>query len=271
MSQSWNDSLRINSSEMTPMQTLEVLISVPKVCTRIGPPFETLSTIQRASNLISTRANIRTGLMRITLTFRYCWKKKRQALRAHQQDSNSTSKEVSYKSVKNKVQDKLREMQDSWLSRKADEIQKHADANNYKCLYDALKTLYGPQSQGTSPLLSADGSLLLKTDKNAILQRWAEHFDRVNRESTINSEVIDRMPQVPINTELAAPPTESEVITAVKHLSSGKAPRSDSIPAEIYKAGGPGMTQKLTELFISMWKQESIPQELKDATIVDLM
>ena len=78
------------------------------------------------------------------------------------------------------------------------------------------------------------------------------------------------MPQVPINTELAAPPTELEVTTAIKHLSSRRAPGSDSIPAEIYKAGGPGMTQKLTELFISMWEQESIPQELKDATIVHL-
>ena len=126
------------------------------------------------------------------------------------------------------------------------------------------------QSKGTSLLLSADGSVLF-TDKKAILQHWAQHFDSViNRESTINSKAIDRMPQVPINNELAAPPTESEVLTAIKHLSRGKAPGSDSIPAEIYKAGGPVMTQKLTELFISMWEQESIPQELKDATPVHL-
>ena len=54
------------------------------------------------------------------------------------------------------------------------------------------------------------------------------------------------MPQVPVDTELTAPPTESEVTTAIKHLPSGKAPGSDSIPAEISKAGGPGMTEKLT-------------------------
>ena len=139
-----------------------------------------------------------------------------------------------------------------------------------KCFYDALKTLYGPQFEGTSPLLSADGSILF-TGKNAILQRWAEHFDSTfNRESTINSKAINRMPQVPINTELAAPPTESKVSTAIKHLSRGKAPGSDSIPAEIYKAGGPVMTQTLTELFINMWEQESIPRELKVATTVHL-
>ena len=195
---------------------------------------------------------------------------KRKAFRAHQQDPKSTSKEAAYKSIKNKVQRKLREMQDSWLSRKADEIQKHADTNNHRRFYDALKTIYGPQPHGTSPLLNADGSTLL-TDKNAILQRWAEHFNSVlNRASTINSEAIDRMPQVPINTELAEPPTESEITAAVKLLSNNKAPGSDSIPAEIYKAGGPVMIRKLSELFKSMWEQESIPQELKDATIVHL-
>ena len=242
--------------------------------TRIGPPFETSSTIQRASNLFSTSANIRTGLENDS-KIQVLLEEKRQAFRAHQQDTNSISKEAAYKSDKNKVQAKLREMQDSWLSRKADEIQKHTDANNYKCFYDTLKTLYGPQSKGTLLLLSAEESVLI-TEKNAILKRRAEYFNSVlNRESTINSdtinsEAIDCMPQVPVNSELAAPPSESEVTTAIKHVSSGKAPDSDSIPAEIYKAGGPGITQNLTELFTSMWEQESIPQELKDATIVHL-
>ena len=60
-------------------------------------------------------------------------------------------------------------MQDSWLRKKADEIQHFAD----RIFFDALKTVYGPQSSGTTPLLSADGTSLL-TDKEAILKRWAE-------------------------------------------------------------------------------------------------
>ena len=35
----------------------------------------------------------------------------------------------------------------------------------------------------------------------------------------------------------------------IKLLSSGKAPGSDAIPAEINKAGGPPVAEKLTELF----------------------
>ena len=57
---------------------------------------------------------------------------------------------------------------------------------------------------------------------------------------------------------------------AIKLLSSGKAPGSDAIPAEIYKAGGPPVAEKLTELFHIMWRKEAIPQEFKDATIIHL-
>ena len=60
-----------------------------------------------------------------------------------------------------------------------------------KKFLNALKTVYGPQSSGTSPLLSADGTSLL-TDREAILKRWVEHIDGVlNRPSSINDEAIN--------------------------------------------------------------------------------
>ena len=152
-------------------------------------------------------------------------------------------------------------MQDSWLSKTADEIQSFADRNDMKKFFDALKTVYGPQSSGTTPLLSADGTSLL-TDKEAILKRLAEHFDGVlNRPSYINDEAINRLPQVECNPLLDELPTVSETVKAIKLLSSGKAPGSDAIPAEIYKAGGPPVAEKLTELFHMMWRKEAIPQE----------
>ncbi|KAJ1103987.1 hypothetical protein NDU88_001403 [Pleurodeles waltl] len=76
---------------------------------------------------------------------------KREAFRSLQQDTTSVSKKAAYNSIKSKVQGKLREMQDSWLSRKAHEIQKYSDSNNLKRFYNVLKTIYRPQSSGTSP------------------------------------------------------------------------------------------------------------------------
>ena len=130
-------------------------------------------------------------------------------------------------------------MQDSWLSKTTDEIQSFADRKDMKKFFDALKTVYGPQSSGTTSLFSADGSSLL-TDKETILKRWAEHFDGVlNRPSSINDEAIHSLPQVECNPLLDVLLTVSETVKAIKLLSSGKAPGSDAIPAKIYKAGDP--------------------------------
>ncbi|RUS88200.1 hypothetical protein EGW08_004032 [Elysia chlorotica] len=68
------------------------------------------------------------------------------------------------------------------------------------------------------------------------------------------------LPQVNINYALDTLPTQSEVEKAIDQLSSGKAHGADSIPAEVYKHGGPLMREKVTELFQTMWAQGTIPQ-----------
>ena len=113
-------------------------------------------------------------------------------------------------------------MQDSCLSKTADEIQSFADRKDMKMFFDARKTVYGPQSSGTSPLLSADGTNLL-TDTEAILKRWAEQFDSVlNRPSSIYDETINRLPQVECYPQLSEFQTVSKTVKAIKLMSSGK-------------------------------------------------
>ena len=56
-------------------------------------------------------------------------------------------------------------MQNSCLSKKADEIQAFADRMDMNRFSDAFKTVYGLQSSGTTPLLIADGTSLLTTNK----------------------------------------------------------------------------------------------------------
>ncbi|XP_072171568.1 uncharacterized protein [Diadema setosum] len=180
------------------------------------------------------------------------------------------AKKAAFTNARSKVQAKLRHMKDSWLSAYADEIQSFADRHDMKNFYDALKAVYGPKPSGSSPLFSADGSTLL-TEKKLILERWAEHFSRVlNRPAQINEEAIDRLSQVPINHKLDVPPSEKEVDIAITQLSSGKAPGSDSIPAEVYKKGGPVTLIKLTKLYQSIWSKEQLPQEFRDATVVHI-
>lgn len=102
-------------------------------------------------------------------------------------------------------------MRDSRLNAKADEIHRYADSHDMKNVYNRLKEVYGPTPSGSFLLLSADG-LTLITEKEKILDRWAEHFNGVlNRSSTINEEAINPLPYVPINQSLDAVPTLEEI------------------------------------------------------------
>ena len=115
-----------------------------------------------------------------------------------------------------------------------------------------------------------DGSTLL-TDEDASFERWAENFNRVlNRQSSVSGNAINRLPQIECNVLLDEFPTATETRKAIQHLSSGKAPGADAIPAEVYKAGGLPMAEKLTGLFHCMWRKEAIPQDFKDASIIHL-
>ena len=171
--------------------------------------------------------------------------------KAHQDDTSSVSKKAAYNNICKTVQNRLRDMQDSWLSKKAEEIQSFADQKDMKKFHDALKTIYGQKNSGATPLLSTDGSTLL-TDKDAILKRWAEPFNSVlNRPSSVNDKAINRLPQIECNVLLAEFPTVTETRNAIQHLSSGKAPGTDAIPAEVYKAVGLTMAEK-TDRVVSM-------------------
>ncbi|VDL98817.1 unnamed protein product [Schistocephalus solidus] len=146
------------------------------------------------------------------------------------------------------VQQRLREMQVTWMIRKSEEIQGYADRNEMKNFF---KAIYGPCIKGSAPLLSSDGTTLL-IEESQILKRWAEHF------------------RMDTNNDLDLPPSLTETIRAVQQISSGKAQGSDVIPPEVYKHGGPRLMAELTTLFQEMWRQGQAPQDFKDTTIVHL-
>ncbi|KAL8622822.1 hypothetical protein ACOMHN_026943 [Nucella lapillus] len=109
----------------------------------------------------------------------------------------------------------------------------------------------------------------LLTEKQQILERLAEHFNQVLKHPVAFSDkAFACLPHVEINQDLGKIPAEEEVRQAIKQLFCAKALGSDAIPAEMYKAGGPAMMQKLTKFFQSMWIGGKVPQQFKDASIV---
>ena len=175
-----------------------------------------------------------------------------QANRAYQNDTSSQSKKDVHHAIHHKAWLHLRKLQEEWFSQNVDEIPSYTDSHNWKQFYGALKAVCGPQSSGSSPVLSADGSTLL-TDKDKILGGWAEHFNNViNCPSSINEKAISCLPHVVINASLADSPTVEEVRRAVKSLSTGKAPGSDTIPGELHILSRLNLICKLPELFKSV-------------------
>ena len=73
-----------------------------------------------------------------------------------------------------------------------------------------------------------------------------------------------------MNESLEVTPTPGEVQVAIHQLSSSKAPRSDTIPAEIYKEGGSVLTDKLLTLIQLIWMKEQRPQDFRDASIIHI-
>ena len=58
--------------------------------------------------------------------------------KAYPSDTSSVSNKAAYSNICKTVQTRLRDMQDSWLSSKADEIQSFADRKDMKKFFDAL-------------------------------------------------------------------------------------------------------------------------------------
>ena len=81
-----------------------------------------------------------------------------------------------FNSIKTEMQRESRKMQNTWWSKRADEIQLAADNENTKVFYSLLREVYGPSSFSITPLRSKDNKNLIR-DPSGILNRWKEHFD----------------------------------------------------------------------------------------------
>jgi len=179
-------------------------------------------------------------------------------------DKNNSSKKSAY------TQRRLRQMNNEWWAKKAQELQQAADRGDMKAFYHGLRAVYGPRDSGSVPVRSRDGSSLI-TDRQGILSRWAEHFHGVlNQTSTFDPSVLNLIPNWAVNMDLIQPPNVDELRRAVNQMASGKVPGIDGLPAEVFKAGSLNLITKLTHLFQNIWNKRSVPQEFMDALVVHI-
>ena len=66
------------------------------------------------------------------------------------------------------------------------------------------------------------------------------------------------------------PPTKEEVIAAIKSLKHGKAPGSDNLNAELFKADPELAAKILLPLFTAIWERKIVPDDWSEGVIVKL-
>ena len=118
---------------------------------------------------------------------------------------------AAYKTACSTLQVKLRTMQNDWWTGLAERTERYSDMRDMHTFYEALKAIYGPSHQIQAPLRSSNGSTLLK-DKEAILQRWSEHFEGLfSDQCTVQVSSLAKIPQVDVKLELDDPPTCTQI------------------------------------------------------------
>ena len=161
-------------------------------------------------------------------------------------------------------------MQTAWWTGLAEKTQRYVDMGGMRTFYEALEAVYGLSYKIQAILRSSDGSTLL-TNKEAILQRWSEHFEGLSsNRRTLQDSSLAKIPQVAVKLELDDPPTREEIKKATMQLKVGKSPAIDGIPAEVYQHGGEAVLDKLQDLFTNHWEKGTLSQGLRDAVIVSL-
>ena len=175
---------------------------------------------------------------------------------------------AAYKTACSTLQAKLRTMQTDLWTGLAERTRWYADMGDMHTFYEALKAIYGPSHQIQAPLRSSNGSTLLK-DKEAILQRWSEHFEGLfSDQRTVQVSSLAKIPQVDVKLKLNDLPTREEIGKATMQLKVDKSPGIDGIPAEVYQNGSETVLDNLLDLSTNCWEKGT--QDLRDAVTVSL-
>lgn len=170
------------------------------------------------------------------------------------------------------VKKSIRKDKRIWMDGIAEEAE-NATRNQHMRLYELIKSLSNERSRRGGAVLDKDGNLL--SGKEEIQARWTEHFQEVlNRGASANPiteeedncfEFSDIIEEIETNE-----PTIGEVKLAIGRLKNGKPPGTDSITAELLKAGEEFSGMKMHELLKNIWKYEKVPSRWKEGLIIKL-
>jgi hypothetical protein len=184
--------------------------------------------------------------------------------RAIQNNTRGNKKAYKYKLTRTKerrlFRKKARQLDEEALI----EIERHRSIQDSRKFYkrpNDVRRLIEPQ---VAMSWAKNGKLL--NNKNQVLARWKEHFEKhLNEDSELEH------PTRPVDlrydgVEIDLPSCE-EIEGGLKYLKNNKAAGADSIAAELLKNGGPNLVGALHEVIQKAWTGETLPRRWTEGVL----
>ncbi|BHF78953.1 hypothetical protein SprV_0602207000 [Sparganum proliferum] len=130
-------------------------------------------------------------------------------------------------------------------------------------LYQLIRQVSGKPSTLSDSVRDVNGGFI--ADNSAKVEHWREHFEHhLNFDTQLTSPLLSSSAEFPPSPTYAVPcdpPSEEEVVDAIRKLRNNKAPGEDGTPAEIFKSCVDTLAPWLHEVIERAWRDEVVPDD----------
>ncbi|BHF71520.1 hypothetical protein SprV_0401457800 [Sparganum proliferum] len=120
----------------------------------------------------------------------------------------------------------------------ATSMEQASNVGDTRKLYQLIRQVSSKPSTLRDSVRDVNGGFI--ADNSAKVERWREHFEHhLNCDTQPTSPLLSSSAEFPLSPTYAVPcdpPSEEEIVDAIRKLRNNKAPGEDGIPAEIFKS-----------------------------------
>ncbi|BHF72811.1 hypothetical protein SprV_0401588200 [Sparganum proliferum] len=145
----------------------------------------------------------------------------------------------------------------------ATSMEQASNVGDTRKLYQLIRQVSGKPSTLNDSVRDVNGGFI--ADNSAKVERWREHFEHhLNYDTQLISPLLSSSAEFPPSPTYAVPcdpPSEEEIVDAIRKLRNNKAPGEDGIPAEIFKSCVDTLAPWLHEVIERAWRDEVVPDD----------
>ncbi|BHF71757.1 hypothetical protein SprV_0401481700 [Sparganum proliferum] len=142
-------------------------------------------------------------------------------------------------------------------------MEQASNVGDTRKLYQLIRQVSGKPSTLSDSVRDVNGGFI--ADNSAKVEHWREHFEHhLNFDTQLTSPLLSSSAEFPPSPTYAVPcdpPSEEEVVDAIRKLRNNKAPGGDGIPAEIFKSCVDTLAPWLHEVIERAWRDEVVPDD----------